>query len=67
MYDIYNDEHSETVLLVDAENAFNPFLPNAPFWPPWKHDVVRDIKTWCCQGDQKGTLGMKGLTQSVEM
>ena len=23
MYDIYNDEHSEVVLLVDAENAFN--------------------------------------------
>ena len=23
MYDIYNDEHSEAVLLVDAENTFN--------------------------------------------
>ena len=23
MYDIYNDKHSEAVLLVDAENAFN--------------------------------------------
>ena len=44
MYDIYNDEHSEAVLLVDAENAFNPFLPNAPFRSPRKDDVVRDIK-----------------------
>ena len=29
MYDIYNDEHSETVLLVDAENAFNSINRNA--------------------------------------
>ena len=44
MYDIYNDKHSEAVLLVDAENAFNPFLPNAPFRSPRKDDVVRGIK-----------------------
>ena len=28
MYDIYNDEQSETVLLVDAENAFNSINKN---------------------------------------
>ena len=28
MHDIYNDEHSEAVLLVDAENAFNSISRN---------------------------------------
>ena len=28
MYDIYKDEHSEAVLLVDAENAFNSISRN---------------------------------------
>ena len=28
MYDIYNDEHSEEVVLVDAENAFNSINRN---------------------------------------
>ena len=28
MHDIYNNEHSEAVLLVDAENAFNLFNRN---------------------------------------
>ena len=38
MYDIYNNEHSEAVLLLDAENAFNSINRNV---------ILRNISVLC--------------------
>ena len=40
----------------------NPFLLNVPFWPPGNMRKPRVF--WCFQGDQKRTLGRKGLKKS---
>ena len=39
-----------------CQHALNAFLPIVPFDPP-------ETNFWCFQGDQKGTLGRKGLTR----
>ena len=46
IYDIYNDEHSEAVLLVDAENAFSLFSLVSHFYTPWKHQKTFGFLTF---------------------
>ena len=51
----------ELFVLLPEMHCLNPFLPDALFWSPWKHQG----KHFCFQGDQNGALGRKGLTKCL--
>ena len=50
-----------SIFIWHYRNNFNPFLPIFSFNPP---ENIRILKVfWCFQGDQRGTLGRKGLKE----
>ena len=42
---------------VSSSQHVNPFLPNIPFWSPWKHQ--KPVAFWCFQRYQYGNIEKK--------
>ena len=59
-YSIFVADLEQTPFFLKSDLNINPLLPNVPFDPP--ENIRKPLVFWSFQGDQKGTLGSKGLT-----
>ena len=47
------------------EVGFNPFLPNVPFWSPWKHQKTFGFRMF--SGGSKGNIGKKRVKYMLKI
>ena len=58
----FEEQEYVFVLYLEDKGLLTLFLPMFPFDPP--ENIRKPLVFWCFQGDQKGTLGRKGLSSA---